>query len=166
MNSKGSIQDLILIIVILLFAGIVFLFGFKFTTELNDQIQIMPDIPTEALTASTQLTGYYPGVIDNSFLFLTIGLCIVALILASLVRIHPIFIAFFFVVWVIIVFIAGIASNIYQEMAANSNLVTEANQLTFITQILNNLPMIIAIFGILLMVIMYKLRSNAQEAYV
>lgn len=155
-NKKGSVTDLILIVVILLFFGIVLLVGYKITTEINTHIQANNDLPTEAKTASTTLVSYYPGIMDNVFLFLTIGLAIVSFVLAALVRIHPIFIPFFIIALIFLIFLSGVASNVYQEMSADSNLVTQANNLTFITYILEYLPLIVGVFGTILMVVMYK----------
>jgi len=167
MNKKGSLQDLILIGVILLFASITILLGFKIMTEIDSQIQssgVIDDYDTgsHAQTASSTLKGYYPGVIDNTFLFLAIGLSMVTLILAALVRIHPMFIALFLIGLLIVIFVTGIFSNIYQEMAANSQLATEAAQLIFISHIMEYLPFIVGIIGFVLMVVMYKTWKNAE----
>lgn len=167
MNKRGSIQDLILIGVILLFASITILIGFKIVTALDDKFQTSPviekfDTGSHARTASTTLKGYYPGVIDNTFLFLAIGLSIVTLVLAALVRVHPMFIALFFIGLSVIIFVTGVFSNIYQEMAGNTNLATQADQLTFISHVLEYLPFIIGVFGFILCLIMYKLWKNAE----
>ena len=159
-NRKGSIQDLAIFMVVLLFFGMVLLIGYKVTSSLNDQFQASSIIPAEGKAASATLTGFFPGVLDNSFLLLTIGMCIVTLVLASLVRIHPIFIPFYFIGWVLVIFFSGILSNIYQTMAADTNLIAITNQLTFIEGILTALPIIVGIFGTLLLVVMYKLRGN------
>lgn len=156
LNKKGSVQDLIFIVVASVFFGIVLLMGFKIATEYNTHIQADADIPTEAKTASTRLTNFYPNAMDNIFLFLLIGLTIVAIVLAALVRIHPIFIALFFIAWVFTIFIAGVLSNVYQEMASNALLATQANQLNSVSTIIGWLPFIIGIIGVILMVIMYK----------
>ena len=117
----------------------------------------MINIPTEAKEASTKLVGYYPGIVDKTFLLFAVGIAIATLALAALVRIHPIFIPFYFIGLVVVIFMSGLFSNIYQQMAANSQLATEATQLLFITRILETLPLIVGVFGIILMAIMYKL---------
>lgn len=155
-NKKGSLQDLVLIGVVLLFFGMIVMFGFKFMSELDTQIQGMGVVSDNAKEASTSLKGHYTGAIDNGFLFLAIGLGIATLILAALVRVHPIFIPFFFIGLIIVVFVSGLFSNIYQEAAATTAIAAEADQLTFISTIMGILPLIVAIFGILLMVVMYK----------
>ena len=163
MNKKGSITDIMFWAMLLLFFGVVVLIGFKVTTEVNTQIQGMDVIPSNAKTASTELLGTYSGVIDNSFLFLTIGIALAALVLAALVRVHPIFIPIFWVGLLIVIFLSGILSNIYQEMASNPNLIAQADQLLFVSHILTYLPLFVAIFGHLMILILYKLNKIASD---
>lgn len=165
-NKKGSIQDLIYFGVVVLFFAMVILIGYKITNSIDTQVQssvavIAYDTDNYARTASTQLVSYYPGVIDNSFLIFAIGMALVTIILASLVRVHPIFIVFFFIGLVFVIFFSGIFSNIYQSMAEDPSLATEASNLIFIGKIMEYLPFITGIIGIILMVVMYKLRSDA-----
>lgn len=161
-NKKGSLIDIIFIGGVLVVFAIIVLLGFKIAGSFNDQVQGMSDIPDTAKSASSQLTGLYSGTLDNAFLFLTIGLALGTLVLAALVRVHPIFIPFFLIGLVIVVFFCGILSNIYQEIASSPTLAAEAAQLTFITHIVSYLPFIVGIFGIFLMVVMYKLWSADQ----
>lgn len=162
-NKKGSLQDLIVIGAVLLFFGLILLIGSRVTGEWNDAIQARSDIPTEAKTASAAVNAHYGGAMDYGFLLLAIGIGIATLILAALVRIHPVFIPLYFIGLVIVVFLCGIFSNIYQEMAGNSELTAYADTLVFTSHILNYLPFIVGIFGILLMIVMYKLWSVGNE---
>ena len=162
-SRRGSLQDIALIAAVLLFFSIILLFSFKITGAWNDQIQTMTDIPTEAKTSSNQLLGYYSGSMDYGFLILAIGLGIATLILAALVRVHPVFIPFYFLGLLVLIVLCAVFSNIYQEMAANTQLISFADKLVFTSHILNYLPLIVGTFGILLMIVMYKLWSVSQE---
>ena len=157
MNKKGSAQDLIMVMVILTVFAIVTLIMFKLTGAFGDQIGTMSGIPTEATASTAKLTGYFSTSMDSIFLLLTIGLAIVALVLASMVRVHPVFIVFFILVWFLVIFLSGVMSNIYQEMAESPVLVAESAQLPFISTIMTYLPLIIAVIGVLLMVVMHKI---------
>ena len=156
MGKRGSLDDVIFIAVILVFVGISVLIGFKITSEFNNEIQTIDVMPTEAKTATNTLTGHYSGAIDNSFLLLTIILAIGTLVLASLVRISPIFLVLYLIALTFVIFICGALSNIYQEMAANQQLIAQASQLTFISTIVGYLPMIVGILGTILAIVMYK----------
>jgi len=156
-NKKASILDFALIVgvavTVLAVMSVVF---FKVTDEINTKIQGQDRIPDEGKQAMGNVKGMFSGVLDNSFLFLMVGLSIGAIVLAGLVRIHPIFIAFFFIVWILIVFFCGIFSNMYQEVANNPQLITLANELTFMNTIMSKLPLLVGILGGLLCIIMYK----------
>jgi len=155
-NKKGSILDLIFIGVFCLVFAFMILIGFKITTEINTQVQGMADIPVEAKTASSSLLGEYTGSLDYGFLFFFVGLSIGVLILAAMVRIHPIFIALYIVGLVFVVFFAGIFSNIYQEMADSAEFTALSSQLVMIDKVMTFLPLFVAVVGTLLCVIMYK----------
>jgi len=167
MNKRGSIQDLILIGVILLFASITILIGFKIVSEFDDKFQSSSviskfDTDSHARDASSTLKGYYPGVIDNTFLFLAVGLSLITIVLAALVRVHPMFIALYFIGLAIVIFVTAVFSNIYQKMAENVNLAAQADQLVFISHVMEYLPFIVGVFGFILMTIMYKTWRNEQ----
>ncbi len=162
-NKKGSLLDIVFIGIVVLFFGMTVLIGFKFMDELDDRIQ-SSDVTNNARAraASSQLRGDYPGVINHTFLFFTVGLAIGALMLAAMVRVHPIFIPLFLIALVFVIFFAGLFSNIYQEIANEPSMTALADELTFIGTILNTLPLIVGIFGTILMIVMYKLRSYAE----
>ena len=162
LGKKGSLQDVMFIIGIIVFFGVIVLLGYRISSAYDTQIQGMAIVPEDAKAASTTLKGHYTGIVDNMFLVLTIGLCIVTLILAAMVRVHPVFIPIFFIVLLITIFVAGIASDIYQSIAGAAALTEYADDLIFITTILENLPLFIGFFGFLLMGLMYKLYSAGE----
>lgn len=155
-NKKGSIQDIVLMAIFFVSFALIMLVSFKVVGSLNTKFQESNILPAESKTVSTSMLSLYPGVVDNSFLFFVVGVAIAVLVLAALVRIHPIFIPLFFIAWVFLIFVAGIISNVYQSVAESADFILEANQLTFITLTLKYLPLFIGVFGILLMIIMYK----------
>jgi hypothetical protein len=154
-KKKGSIVDLLGIGVSLVVLGLTVLIVFKVYSSFNTGFAEQTT-NVRALQSNAEMEGLYTGIIDNSFLFLFIGLSIITLILASLVRIHPVFFVFYFFVLVIIIFLGGVMSNIYLEVANNANFIEEANKLTFISHILGRLPFLIGVLGFILSVIMYK----------
>ena len=162
LNRKGSLKDLLLVAIFLLFFGVILLIGFRVYSEIDAVFQVSSFTDANSRAASTAMLGHYTGVLDNTFLFMAIGFSLIVLVLASLVRIHPIFIPIFFMAWVFFIFIAGVLSNIYQGMAGDPNMIAYANQLTMITSILTFLPMIVGVFGAVLMVVMYKQWQIAQ----
>jgi len=162
MNRKGSLLDIMLIMIILAFAGIVILLSVKIGGDINTHIQDSSFMPDNSKEASASTLNNYSNAMDSIFLFLLIGLVIGALILAALVRVHPIFIPFFFIALILIIFLSGVMSNVYTELAENDIFSSTANDLIFISTILSYLPLITGVIGIFLMVIMYKLWSISE----
>ena len=161
-NKKGSLLDIAFIVAVAVFFGMVMLIGAKISGEFNSNINSMSGIPTEAKTASDQVDGQFSGTIDKLFLFLTIFTALASLVLASLVRVHPVFIPLFIIGLIFVVLVAGVASNIYQGAAESTVLSSTADELNFISNILEFLPLIIAVLGFIMMAVMYKLWSNDQ----
>lgn len=157
LNKKGSLIDILFIGVVLFFFSMVAIVGLKVSSEINDNIQDSNIFNDRGKTATNQAVESYTKTIDNTFLMFTVLLGMITLVLAAMVRIHPIFIPFYFIGLVFVIIFSAIISNIYEEMAANAQLLSTAQELTFITNILSILPIIVGIFGIALMIIMYKI---------
>lgn len=155
-NKKGTIQDLILIMIFITIFAVGTLIVYKISDEINTQFIEEGLLSADGEKAYSQINNMYPSVIDNSFLVLVIGLSIGALILAFLVRVHPVFFIGFLLVLIIIIFISGIMSNIYLEIANDPEFTNVATNLTFITHIIGKLPLIIGIVGFLISIVMYK----------
>jgi hypothetical protein len=155
-SKKGSLLDVLFIGIALLVFGLGVLFAFRIYSGFDAQIQGMDVFPDEAKTASTAMVGHFSGILDKSMLFLAIGLAVVTLILATMVVVHPVFIFLYFIGLLIVIFLCGIFSNLYQEIAASSEMLAYASQLTMITNVLYYLPFFVGVFGILLMIVMYK----------
>ena len=164
-GKKGSLDDLVMIAVVLLVFSIVIIITYKINDELNIEFQANTDIDSKGKATFQQINNLYPGVIDNSFLFLTVALSIGAIALAAMVRVHPIFLALFFIMWFIVIFLSAVFSNIYQTIVAEAELATLAAELTFVNQIMNTLPWLIAIFGGVLALLMYKQFKMEQDYY-
>jgi len=160
-NKKGSLADMAYIIVAVVFFAVGVLLVFSFTSQFNDRVQdLTGDTTTEAKAASQSMTEMYNTSIDNSVLFLLIALCVASIILAMLISVHPVFLIIYLIMLGFIVFFAGIGSNIYQTAAQNPQLAPYASQLIFTSHILTYLPIIIAIFGSILAIIIYRYRQQ------
>ena len=164
-NKKGSIQDLLYVGITLFAFAMVILICFRISTSLNTEFQASDQIDSYGKIAHQKITNLYPGIIDNSFIFVTVILSIGTLILAAMVRIHPIFLPIYILAWIFVIFMCSIFSNAYQELAANADMVALAAQMTFMNQVMTTLPFIIGIVGALLAIVMYKAYRGDQYGY-
>lgn len=162
-NKKASIQDVIYIMIALIVVSVGFLIGYKIYHEINSNLQANDIISgnAKASTASNSIENLYPGVIDNSFMLLVVGLCIAAIALAMMVRIHPIFFVFFLIIFFIIIFLAGVFSNIYQGISDTPEFSELSGNLVYISHIMQFLPFIVGVMGFTLSFVMYKTWQNS-----
>jgi len=160
MKKKGSIVDLVYMAIILFFFAMVVLVGLKIGGAVKDNIVSTASLDATGTTAVESTVSNYTYTINGAFMFLMIFMVVATLALAALVRVHPIFIPFFFLGWIFIIFLCGIFSNVYTSMAEDPNFVSTASNLLIITGILRFLPLIIGVIGIVLMVVMYKVYQN------
>lgn len=156
MNKKGNLNDIILIAVVVFAFSISAIIGFKIVSEFNDGAQAEIDLPANAITAQQQIENTYAGPIDTVILFLMIGVSIVTLAFAALVRVHPVFVPFFLIGLTIIIVVSGVFSNVWQAIAGEAELADVAEQLDITDFILTFLPFMIGIIGIVIMVVLYK----------
>ena len=160
MNKKGSIVDLVFMAIVLFFFAMVVLVGLKIGSAVKDNIVSMTGLDATGTAAVESSVTNYKYTINGAFMFLMIFMVVATLALAALVRVHPIFIPFFFIGWIFIIFLCGIFSNVYTSMAEDANFVSTASDLGIITGILRFLPLIIGVIGIILMTVMYKVYQN------
>ena len=164
-NKKGSVQDLLYVGISLFAFAMVILICFRISTSLNTEFQASDKVDTYGKTAHQQITNLYPGIVDNSFLFVTVILSIGTLIMAAMVRIHPIFLPIYLLAWMFVIFMCAVFSNAYQEMATSADFAALAAQMTFMNQVMTTLPFIIGIVGALLAIVMYKAYRSDQYGY-
>lgn len=167
LGKKGTIDDVILIVGVLFIFSLLVMIGFKVYDAFNTQFQANTEVDSldpdgYAKLASQAVTNHFPGVIDSGFLFLAIGLSVVAIALAAMVIVHPVFIMLYIIVEAILVVVSGVLSNVYQTLAANSEFTALADKMIFTSTVMNYLPFIIGIVGTILAIVMYKNYKEAQ----
>lgn len=161
-GKRASLQDVIFIAAAVFIISTVTLLGFKLSDVFNTRVQADDTFPSDAKSMSTDMMGKYPSLMDKSMLTILILLSIVTLVLAALVRVHPIFIPFYLLGLVAVIFISAGLSNAYETMASNVDFASLAAQLTQTAYIMNRLPWFVGIIGTLLMMVQYKLWSINQ----
>lgn len=161
-NKKASALDIMFIGVMAFAFGLMMLIGYKFVNTFNSNIQGMSAIPQSAKTGVNQIEATYTGTMDNIFLFFVVGGSIIAFILASLVRVHPVFIPFYLIYMIIFIIISAALSNAWQEAASNPQFSALSPNLVFTNHILTYLPFVVAIMSTILMIVMYKTWSAGR----
>lgn len=156
MNKRGSLIDILYVVVVVFVFGIASIFGLKILVSFNDEVSTMSDIPANAINANDALEAHYGGVMDNMTMFLLIGFGISALIMASLVRIHPAFFFIYFIMLIIVIVISGVLANVYGEISEDANMAGLSDTMFMTTHIIQYLPIIVGVLGTALAIVMYQ----------
>ena len=158
-NKKGSIVDIFFIIIALVFFSITVLFGTKIATEFQNKIadnEVYQTDAPEAIVYTEQAINNYTFSVNSGFLLLLIFFIIATLSLAALVRIHPMFIPIFLIALTFLILFCGIMSNVYQGVAEAEEMGSTVERYMMMHKIMVGIPFIVGIFGIILMIVMYK----------
>lgn len=162
-GKRGTIQDLLYTLIVLFALSIIILIVFKVSNSINDKLQESNLLNSNSEEAFQKTNNTFPGALNTGFLVLMVGLAVTSLVLASLVRVHPVFFIFYIIILALLIVFSAIFSNVYQEMAANSGFSAEADRLNIISIFMQGLPIFVGVFGVLLAIVMYKNYRGAGE---
>lgn len=163
MNRKGSTLDNIFVLVkvfgFALFILIMFKIWAEFTTdELNsdlwDKSSIGPSVRENTTVAMNNM--------DWIFLVAYFGLHIGLIVLAYMLRSHPVVcIAGIFVI-VILIMISAPLSNVWEEITADSAFTTAALSMTKTSFIMSKLPLFECVFGFITLLAFAAFAKSAE----
>jgi hypothetical protein len=156
-NKKGSLEDLPYILTVIFFFAVVVLIGVYFLGKLNTQIQASSGFNPDSKALVSNIDHKVATTQNNIFIFFAVTIGMVAIILASTVRIHPIFLLFFILGLIVLLIVVGALSQGYQQLTAGPLGDGDgAGRLPFIVAIMNHLPLLIAVIATFMMIIMYR----------
>ena len=162
-QKKGSAVDLFYIVIGFFVVVIVGILVSAVVTRFNTQFQaiVAPTvISADAYNAGNDLANTMPSTLNGALLFLFFGACIVALILASLTPMHPIFFFAFLLELILLIIFSGGIANAFQAFIETPSLATEHGQYSVLIFLFRYLPFIIGVVGFVLAAVMYKVRQD------
>lgn len=127
MNKKGSVIDILYIILVLFGLSIVLLVGFKMYSNItNDLAAQYPDVASATLAQSSlqQMFLNYDKLLMFIFVMGIIGTVILAFFLDS----HPVFTIIAVIVLILFTLFAGVLSNLYEDIEQSPSLQNEVAQ--------------------------------------
>jgi hypothetical protein len=155
-NKRGSWLDVGYFMLLVSFFAICLIIGVFLLNVITDAINTNPNFGVESKTFATKVTDRFTTTSNGMFLILVVGLAITSIMLAVLVRVHPIFIPIFIIALVFLIWVSGSLSDMYQEMAARPEMAASAASLSVVSTVMEYLPLFVAVVGILIMIVMYK----------
>jgi hypothetical protein len=158
--KNGSILDLSGIIFLVFILIIVGFLSFKFYLAFKEKYSQMILSTTEQTILDKGTTSY--NVLLNSIPFIIIGSGIGSIVLAFLIPSHPIFLPISILALALFVILSTAFTNFLWEFLNAQEIVDIANQFPLIANIVQYLPYIIAVFGFILIIVMYS-KSGSYE---
>jgi len=157
MNQKGSLRDLILIIVavfglsVALFVGGKVYLGFRDTAQFNNS------------TAFEQAAGSSLGVFNTAIIFLLVGMVVASVVLAARIPANPIFLPISLILLVMVILIGTIMSNVFVEFAEVPAMQEVVNFLPQVTWVMKNMHIVMGVAGFVLVVAMYSTSGGKER---
>lgn len=94
-------------------------------------------------------------VFDLGMAFLLIGFACALFVTSMLVDSHPIFLPFNILVYIILIYVAGIFSNTAMAFAESPAIIAEANKYENVIYVWRNMPMILTILAGINIIVMF-----------
>jgi len=160
LSKKGSITDLGYIMSGIFAVAVVAFLVTVLANRINTEVQDLDLFNANAKSASTKISRDFPVVMNGGVIVIFFGMMLVSLVLASLVPVHPAFIAFYIIEVGLYIWIGAGIANAYQRIVELSIFTTEYAQFNIAIFFFRWFPYFIAISGIALAMFMYKVKSD------
>lgn len=144
--------DLIVVVVILAVFFVATLVGFRVYNAMSGE-----EFWTKTQAGSTAKESVQRTftIADYGAAMLLVGAMLAMIISAFFIKTHPVFFVFSFIILIIIVAIMPILSNAFMEFATSDQFSTEAESMTISTRTVGNFPILVVVFGCILLIVLY-----------
>ena len=166
MNKKAqSYLPFILIglIVIIIFAVVTIPMAYV-ADEIADELKSTDQIASQNNTVKhiNTVQSLVTSVFDQLVFFTLIAIILGGLIIAIFTDFHPVVLGIFILATVFLVIIAGVMSNVYEEVSENEIISAKASEFTFTNIVMGpQFPIIILIAGVVSIIIILSKRGGA-----
>lgn len=165
MNTKGSLQGVVIAIVSLFALSLFILVFLRINTDISDAMQDSALADIDKANASIAKTRALPqDKADYIFLGVFIALVIGILITGYFATAHPIFIIFYLLGLVIVGVVSGVLQYTWETFSTNSELLSYVSFMPVANWIMTNLVMLTVIIGFLGVVMLY-IGYNTRPEY-
>jgi len=163
LKKKGSITDIPYIIAGIFSVALVAFLVTVLLVNLDTEVQGNDIFTAGSKAASNKMTEDFPAVMDGGIIFIFFGMVLVSLILASLVPIHPIFLPFYLLEYILLLWLSAGIANTYQMFVEHALFVDVAAKYQFTIFFFQYFPYAVGFFGIILAIVMYKVKRGLLE---
>ena len=159
-GKRGTVLDSIFIMVSVVIAMIVIVFGYKLISSINTEVQTMDALTPEAKIAYDQVDTTYLRTMDYLFLFFWLASLFTALISAWYIDTHPVFFIISLLVIMVIMVGAVPLANVAESILASDELAASTAHFSIIMWFVENFFRIMLIQTFAISIVLYsKLRQ-------
>lgn len=154
MNRKGTVFDIIPIIILMLILGIGVLIGTNILSEFK--VKLVDEGGLNSVTAQNILTNAntnYSVVWDIVIPFIFVGLCIGMIVSAFMVKTYPVFFICSIFMLVLFILVVPVISNAFEQFC--NDLSTECTNYTKTQYIFDYMPVILTMIGVITCITLY-----------
>lgn len=165
-NKKGDIQSIYVMILVLFIIGVIAIVFVKAFRDATAELKATEDLneSASAMTAIKVAEERSLPLLDYLFLAVFIGMTLGVIISSIYIDVHSAFIVVFILGWIITIVVGAILANAYVEVTDESEIATVATEFTFTEIVMEKLPIIVFVIGIIVMIVLYgKGKSQATE---
>ncbi len=163
MNRRGSLIDIITMIVMMGVISVVLLVVSYAWSSINTGLQTDSNLGATALTQSQSLYDRFKGVFDGIFFSLLMFFWLGTIATAFMIDTHPILFFVSVIALVIFMAITPVIANVYMSVAADTNLATVESNYTMMPWIMQNYVKIMVVVGFSILVALYaKIRAPGE----
>jgi len=161
-SKKGSIQDVFLIGVLLFISAIFFVIIFIVQNKIDTAMSpALENVSVGSSIGITTVSNVFNNSLNYLYLAVFFALLIGALIMAYMTPTHPIFYVLAIILFIGLMIISVVLSNAWQTIAAaNADTVNAVSHLSYANYIMNNLPIVSLVIGLLMAVILFARSSG------
>jgi hypothetical protein len=163
MVLKGSLDDVAFLVVAVFIVGLILVIVAKMGFDINDKWQTLPQATNESKTAMTRVTYSGFDTLFNMFPILFFGIYGIALLLASRVETHPVFLVFSFIIMAFLVVVGSIMGYVFSTITHNVNFLDVITRYPATDFIFSNYAGIVTAMCIVMIIVLYaKLPNNSR----
>jgi hypothetical protein len=153
--SKGFVADMALILVILIGLSMTVLIAYTMNVEVSDAMNASGAIEEVHLNKSVYAIQDTLGVYDSLFIVIFVSFLLLTIGGVWYIKTNPLFFVVGIVGLVLLTFVGGIMSNVYESFAADSTMVAAANAYPYMSFSMLNLPPLMVVFGGIVVVVLF-----------
>jgi len=161
MNKKGSIEDSILIIILLFITALVFVFAYIINFAISSvAAPAFENVSAGSSIGFTTVNSIFENTLNYVYLAVFFGLIISLIVTSFMTPTHPIFYVFAIIIFIALVIVAVVLSNAYELITSSATFTAAVNDLPIMNYLMLNLPLVAIVIGVLAAIIIFSRAGN------